>query len=117
MLGGEVAVSIHSDKSFDSADTCADGPFGEERNHTKLTGSLSVRSAAQLVRPVPYRHHSNFRTVLLAEQRHRTHRPRLVLRHDLGVNIEVLDQDLIDPGLYIAQHRTGDRLRTREVEP
>ena len=75
-----------------------------------------MRTPTQLVRPIAHRNHSHFIAVLLTEQRHRTHRPSLVLGHHVRVDIEILDQDFVHPRLDIAKDGTGDRLGAGEIE-
>ena len=74
-------------------------------------------AAAELVRPVTDRHDSNLVAVLLAEQRHRTHRSGLGLAHEVRRHRKVVEEYLVNPCLDLLQDARGDRCRTREVEP
>ena len=73
--------------------------------------------SAKFVGPVADRDNANLRPVLLTEQRHGTHRPCFILRHQLRVNFEVFDQQLVNARLDVTQDRPRYRFRTGKVEP
>ena len=55
--------------------------------------------------------------ILLAEQRHRTHRASLGLGHQLRIYLEVIEQHLVNPRLHLLEHTRTDWCRAWKVKP
>ena len=65
---------------------------------------------------LPHRHDADFVAILLAEQRHRTFRDRIVDAHQAGRDRRILQDDLVRHLLDDLQLLSRHRLRVRNVE-
>ena len=75
-----------------------------------------MRAAAELARPVPHGHHAHAIAVLLSEQRHGAGGAGLVLSHVLGMDREVLLENVVDHRLDVVHDRVRHCAGPREVE-
>ena len=113
VLAGQEAVRVDADQRLDTAHAGADRRLAEQLDQAELAGAVHVRAAAQLAGVVADLDDADLVAVLLAEQRHRAHRPRLVWRGVEGADLEVVDEHLVDLLLDVAQHRSAARRPAR----
>src|SRR5262249_2682005 len=78
-------------EGLDPAYSRRDPLLGDEPEWADLPGAREVRAAAQLHAEVSHPDDSNLLAVLLPEERHRSGADRLVDRHDLGGQRDVLE--------------------------
>ena len=117
VLAGEEVVGVGADQRLDAADAGADRRLAEQLDQAELARALRVRATAELAGPVADRDDAHRVAVLLAEQGHRARVAGLLLGHDLGVHRQVLEQQRVDLGLDVGQHRHRHRGLRVEVEP
>src|SRR6266702_792034 len=113
---GQEAERVHAHQRLDPAHARADGRLAEHLDEAKLAGPGHVRAAAQLARVVADLDHPDLVAVLLPEQGQRAQLARLLLGGVERVHVQVVDQDIVDLVLGVAQHRDRHGRLRGEVE-
>ncbi len=116
VLLGEEVVRVHAHQGLDAAHAGADGGLAEQLHQTQLGGVADVRAAAQLLGEVADGHDAHALAVLLAELGDGALLLRLVDAHDLGGDVELARQHVVDLLLDVGQDRAGNGVRRTEVE-
>src|SRR5262249_27034828 len=104
------AQRVEAGDRFDTTNSCRDTALGDDGEETDVASRADVRAAAQLDAEARNRHDANLVAVLLAEERHRASRDRLLrvlhvrLYGRVPQNLRV--DDGLDFELLFASHRT-----------
>ena len=90
--------------------------FGNDLEHTDVTGPTGMRAAAQFGRERAHLQHAHFFAVLLAKQRHRAKVQRFLHAHVMHFHRDIAADLGIDQGFHLGQLGARHRLEMREVE-
>ena len=93
-----------------------DAALGEDAETHDLPGGADVRSAAEFFGEAAHGNHSHLAAVLLAEEGHCSALLRLVDAHDLGADLKVVRDLLVDDLLDSADLLSGHGFAVGEVE-
>ena len=116
-LAGQEPERVDAHQRLDPAHAGADGRLAEQLDQAELARPGHVGAAAELAGVLADLDDPHLGAVLLAEQRQRAHRPRLVDRGVVRADAQVVDQHPVDLVLDLAQDRDRHRARRGEVEP
>src|SRR5690606_27415733 len=113
--GAEIERALPGHR-LDAANAGRDAAFGDDLEETDIAGAAHVRAAAKLHREIAEAKHADLVGVFVAEERERTRRDRLVVRHHADVGVDVAPDLVVDHLLDARELVRLDRLVVREVE-
>ena len=111
-----VVYDIPAGQGFDPSDTGRYAGLGQDLEVLDLRGVFNMRSAAQLLREPSHLNNTDFLSVLLVKQSHRSALLRLIERHDLGHHRKGLLDLFVDDILHFPDLFRRHGLEVGEIE-